>query len=184
VSEPSDGTPGEVELVGGREPREIRIFDWSPAWPARFHRERERIAAALGSAALRIEHVGSTSVPGLAAEPIVDIAVEVESVDDESAYLPALESAGYALRVREAGHRMLRTPARDVHVHLWPRGCEELRRQLLLRDHLRRSPEDCERYAAVKRTLARRDWADTNDYAAAKSDCIAAVLERAARARP
>ena len=106
----------DTVLIGGRERREIVIAEYDPQWPGRFDAERERIGSALGDAALRIEHIGSTSVPGLAAKPIVDVLVAVSDVSDESSYGPALERAGYELRVREPEHRMYRTPERDVHV--------------------------------------------------------------------
>src|SRR5262249_51373023 len=104
----------------------IVIADYDPAWPERYERERTRIAAALGEVALRIEHIGSTSIPGLAAKPIVDILVVVSDVDDDESFGPGLVEAGYELRVREVGHRMFRTPARDVHVHIYAQGSDEI----------------------------------------------------------
>ncbi len=86
---------------------------------AAFERERARISAnALGERAHAIEHIGSTAVPGLAAKPIVDVLVIVADPEDEAAFAPALIVAGYELRGPGAGHRMFRTPARDVHVHV------------------------------------------------------------------
>ena len=160
-------------LVGGRERREIVIADYDPAWPERFAVERERIRAALGDRALRIEHIGSTSVPGLAAKPIVDILVEVASVDDVD-----LEPAGYVLRVREEGHRMFRTPELDVHVHVWASGSPNIASDLAFRDRLRSSPEDRAAYEALKRELATRDWPDLNYYAEAKGPLIREILAR------
>ena len=85
-------------LVGGLEPvSRIVIADYDPAWPGRFEVERARIAAALGVAALRIEHIGSTSIPGLAAKPIIDILVVVADVDDDGSFAPALVGAGFEL---------------------------------------------------------------------------------------
>ena len=161
----------ERVLVGGIEQREIVIADYDPAWPERFAAERERIAAALDERALRIEHFGSTSVPGLAAKPIVDILVEVASVEEVD-----LEPAGYVLRVREEGHRMFRTPERDVHVHVWPAGSPSIATNLAFRDRLRASPEDRAVYEALKRELASRDWPDTNFYAEAKGSLIREIL--------
>lgn len=161
-------------LIGGREARPIVIADSDPAWPARFGAERARIAAAL-PAATAIEHVGSTSVPGLPAKPIIDIVVTVDDID---AAIAPLEVAGYVLRVREPGHRMLRTPALDVHVHLWADPAET-RRHLVFRDWLRTDAGDRDRYAAVKRELAEQEWGDMNDYADAKSPVITAITERA-----
>ncbi|MGH3345030.1 MAG: GrpB family protein [Carbonactinosporaceae bacterium] len=168
-------------LVGGRERRAIVISDYDAAWPERFTAERDRIAAALGSLARRIAHVGSTAVPGLAAKPVVDILVAVDDVEAEDAYRPPLERAGYRLRVREPGHRMFRTPERDVHVHLWPVGGDDERRQLLFRDRLRASPADRESYERVKRALARREWRDMNHYADAKGTVVAEIMGRAER---
>ena len=172
VSEP----PADPEwLIGGREAGPIVVAEPDPAWPDRFAVERTRIAAALPDVR-RIEHVGSTSVPGLAAKPIIDIVV-VPAGPIGDAVAP-LETAGYVLRVRESGHRMLRTPTRDVHVHLWS-DAGEVRRHLLFRDWLREDAADRERYAAVKRELATREWGDMNDYADAKSPVITEITARA-----
>jgi GrpB-like predicted nucleotidyltransferase (UPF0157 family) len=160
-------------LIGGRERRAIVITDHDPAWPRRFEIERGRIAAALGDRALRIEHIGSTSVPGLAAKPIVDILVEVATLDGID-----LEPAGYVLRVREEHHRMFRTPELDVHVHVWPTGSPNIATDLAFRDRLRASPEDRAAYEALKRELATRDWDDVNYYADAKGPLIRQILAR------
>jgi GrpB-like predicted nucleotidyltransferase (UPF0157 family) len=160
-------------LIGGRERREIVIADYDPAWPARFEVERVRIAAALGDRALRIEHVGSTSVPGLAAKPIVDILVGVASLDGVD-----LEPTGYLLRVREAGHLMFRTPELDVHVHVWASGSPNIAADLAFRDRLRGSAEDRAAYEALKRELATRDWPDMNHYAEAKGPLIREIAGR------
>ena len=160
-------------LVGGREPREIVIADYDEAWPVRFSAERARIAAALGDRALRIEHIGSTAVPGLAAKPIVDILVEVARLEDAD-----LAPAGYVLRVREEAHRMFRTPELDVHVHVWPSGHPDLAAQLAFRDRLRESTEDRAAYEALKRELATRDWEDMNHYADAKGALIREIRAR------
>jgi GrpB-like predicted nucleotidyltransferase (UPF0157 family) len=166
-------------LVGGREPvSAITIADYNPAWPARYERERARIAQALGDSAVRIEHIGSTAVPGLAAKPIVDILVTVTDPDNESAFAPALIGAGYELRVREPGHGMFRTPDRDVHVHVWADNDAEVDRYLKLRDRLRASPEDRTAYERLKRKLASRAWDDMNHYAEAKGRLIEELLAR------
>jgi GrpB-like predicted nucleotidyltransferase (UPF0157 family) len=172
----------DTVLVGGREPvSSIAIVDYDPAWPARFERERARIGQALGDAAIRIEHIGSTAVPGLAAKPIIDILVTVTDPDAESAFAPALVRAGYRLRVREPGHRMFRTPHRDAHVHVWADDDAEVDRYLALRDRLRASSEDRTAYERLKRELASRAWDDTNHYADAKGSLIEALLAQANR---
>jgi GrpB-like predicted nucleotidyltransferase (UPF0157 family) len=168
----------EFELIGGPEPGPVTLVAYDPAWPARYERERARILAALGDRVLAIEHVGSTSVPGLAAKPVVDIDVAVADPDDEAAFVPALVEAGYVLRVRDPGHRMLRTPEQDVHVHCWPPGDENMARDLRFRDRLRASPEDRAAYEARKRELAGRDWAQRQDYADAKGPLIRAIAAR------
>src|SRR3954464_12923203 len=93
--------PDEIEeqfrevLIGGIEKQAIVIADYDPTWPERFRREAEKIRVALGDAALSVEYVGSTSVPGLAAKPKVDILLVVEDSGDEASYLPAMEEAGH-----------------------------------------------------------------------------------------
>ena len=145
---------GEIELAS------IVIADYDPAWPERFDREEAKIRTALGERALAIEHIGSTSVPGLPAKPIVDILLAVEDSGDEASYLRALEQVCYVLQMREPDfheHRMLRAPEKDVHLHVYSSGSPEIRRYLLLRDHLRVNMEDRELYARTKRDLAERD---------------------------
>jgi GrpB-like predicted nucleotidyltransferase (UPF0157 family) len=141
-------------LIGGREPGYIVLIAYDAQWPKRFEEERGRIAVALGERATRIEHIGSTAVPGLAAKPIVDIVVTVDDCDDEATYAPALETAGYALRVREPGHRMFRSGVKDVHVHIWAASSGELERHLRFRDRLRENEADRRRYEGMKRKLA------------------------------
>jgi GrpB-like predicted nucleotidyltransferase (UPF0157 family) len=115
----------------------------------------------------------------LAAKPVIDVLVTVEDPDDESTLLPAFESAGFELRVREPGHRMFRTSRRDIHLHIWANADPEVDRYLTFRDRLRRSREDCAAYDELKRDLATREWSDMNEYADAKTDLIAAIITRA-----
>jgi len=182
--------PDEIEerlrenIIGEIEQQAIVIEDYDSAWPHRFHLEAAKIRTTLGPAALSVEHVGSTSVPGLAAKPIVDILLVVEDSGNEDTYVPALEEAGYVLRVREPDfeeHRMFRTPEKDVHVHVLSPGSREVERLLLLRDHLRDNEEDRELYAGTKRELASRDWPSMQHYADAKTGIIEDILARASR---
>jgi GrpB-like predicted nucleotidyltransferase (UPF0157 family) len=166
-------------LIGGVEKSRVRIVDYDPAWPAKFKMHARIIADALGDSDLVIEHIGSTSVPGLAAKPIIDILVVVQDSADESVYLSQLEAAGYVLRVREPEwneHRMFRTPARDVHVHIYSSGCHEIQRNLIFRDRLRQNVADRLRYEQVKRQLAAQDWPDMNAYADAKTEVIESII--------
>jgi GrpB-like predicted nucleotidyltransferase (UPF0157 family) len=169
----------DAVLVGGRERRPVVLVAPDPTWPATFERHRMVIGWALGARARRIDHVGSTSVPGLAAKPVVDIQVTVDDPDDEPAFGPALEQAGYEVRVREPRHRMFRTPARDVHVHVWAAGSPDERRHVLFRDWLRVDDADRARYEDTKCRLARRSWRDMNYYAEAKAPVIAEIMARA-----
>jgi GrpB-like predicted nucleotidyltransferase (UPF0157 family) len=173
-------------MIGPPEHVDIRICDYDPAWPERFRREAVRIDEALGGRQRLIEHIGSTAVPGLPAKPIVDILLVVDDAADEAAYLPALEAAGYVLRVREPDfheHRMLRTPEKDVHVHVFSPGAPEIERYRLLRDRLRADEADRELYAQTKRHLAAHDWPTMQHYAEAKTEIVEAIIARAIAAQ-
>jgi GrpB-like predicted nucleotidyltransferase (UPF0157 family) len=169
----------DFELIGGEEHREIQIAPYDPAWPQCFETERQKIKAALGPGAIRIDHVGSTAVPGLSAKPIIDIQVSIENSDDESTYLPQLEKQGYVLRVREKGRRMFRTPKLDVHIHVCRTGSDWERRHLLFRDWLKHDKADREAYQKLKEGLVKRVWETMNHYADAKSDLIQEITRHA-----
>jgi GrpB-like predicted nucleotidyltransferase (UPF0157 family) len=165
----------------------IHLAAPDPGWPAQFVREEARIRAALGSRALAVEHVGSTSVPGLVAKPILDIIVAVADSADEPAYVPALEAAGYRLRIREPAweeHRLLNGCHPSVNLHVFSAGSAETAQMLRLRDWLRVDEADRALYAATKRALAARTWKYVQHYADAKTEVIAAILARAEAAPP
>jgi GrpB-like predicted nucleotidyltransferase (UPF0157 family) len=171
--------PLETGLIGGVEKSEIRIVDYDTDWPKKFETHARIIAEAIGGTALRIEHMGSTSVPGLAAKPVIDILVVVADSADEPAYLPQLEATGYLLRVREPDwneHRMFRTPEKDVHIHIYSAGCQEIQRILTFRDRLRRNADDRSRYEQTKCELAAKEWSDMNAYADAKTEMIEDII--------
>ncbi|HEX5402205.1 MAG TPA: GrpB family protein [Pseudonocardiaceae bacterium] len=168
----------EFGLIGGIEQRPIIVVPPDPTWPARFATERDRITTALGTTARRVDHIGSTSVPGLAAKPIIDIQVSVADIEEES-YVDSLLAVGYELRVRENGHRMVRTPARDVHVHICEAGSDWERRHLLFRDWLRHDPADLAAYQQLKQRLAGQEWPDMNAYADAKGPLVMEIIGRA-----
>ncbi len=172
----------ETVLIGGIEKREIVIADYDPSWPKKFAVHAKVIRKALKDRLLLIEHVGSTSVPGLAAKPIIDIDVVVEDSSNESTYLSALEEAGYELRVREPDwheHRMLRTPERDVHVHIFSPDSPEVERHLVFRNRLRKKTDDRQLYESIKRKLSTQSWDDMNAYARAKSEVMERILASA-----
>ena len=141
----------DVELIGGVEKRYLELVDYDGRWPAIFRHHQNRIRSALAGVVSAVEHIGSTSVPGLAAKPIIDVVVTVPDITAEEDYLNPLMAAGSELRVREPGHRMVRTPARDVHVHILQRGNPDIDEYRLLRDHLRADADDRAVYERTKR---------------------------------
>jgi GrpB-like predicted nucleotidyltransferase (UPF0157 family) len=173
----------DPELIGGVEKRELVIVESDPTWAAAYRDHEVRIREALGNGAVAVEHIGSTSVPGLAAKPIIDVLVVVPDITAEEDYVDPLLAAGYELRVREPGHRLVRTPERDVHVHILEPADPAIDDYLLLRDHLRRDEEDRSLYERTKRELTARDWPDMNAYAEAKTEVIEAIKGRARSAR-
>jgi GrpB-like predicted nucleotidyltransferase (UPF0157 family) len=160
----------------------IALADYNPDWPVLFAREAVRIRAVLGGRAVQIEHVGSTSVPGLAAKPFIDILLAVPDSSDEQAYVPALEAAGYVLRAREPGwfeHRMFKGPDTDIKLHVFTVGAAEIDRMLLFRDWLRANDADRDAYLRVKHDLANRTWRHVQHYADAKTTIVAQIIARA-----
>ncbi|MFS8578487.1 MAG: GrpB family protein [Novibacillus thermophilus] len=160
----------------------ITLVDYDPKWPKLFDREAKRIYSILGKKVLQLEHVGSTSVPGLCAKPIIDILLVVKDSADERAYVPDLEEAGYTLRIREPGwfqHRLFKGPDADIHLHVFSKGSSENDRMLRFRNWLRINRSDREKYARVKRKLADRKWKHVQDYADAKSSIVQEIMERA-----
>ncbi|HVH14278.1 MAG TPA: GrpB family protein [Candidatus Angelobacter sp.] len=162
------------------------LVDYDPAWPRLFARESERINSALGRKALAIEHVGSTSVPGLAAKPIIDILLVVANSADESSYAPALEAAGYVLGIREPEwheHRMFKGPDTNINLHVFSQGDDEIERMLVFRYWLRESSIDRDFYLATKRELAQQSWKYVQNYADAKSKVVESIIARARTSR-
>jgi GrpB-like predicted nucleotidyltransferase (UPF0157 family) len=160
----------------------ITLVDYDPAWPALFEREDRRIRAALGEKVLRLEHTGSTSVPGLAAKPCIDMTLIVPNSADEDDYLPALEAAGYVLRIREADwheHRCLKGPDTNVNLHVFSPGSVELERMVGFRDWLRTHDDDRDLYERTKRELAAKDWQFVQNYADAKTTVVEEIIARA-----
>jgi GrpB-like predicted nucleotidyltransferase (UPF0157 family) len=175
--------PGFGFVTGTDRDREpVEIVSCDPGWPAHYARWRDRITAALGATALRIEHVGSTSVPGLDAKPVIDIQVSVADIGDEARYAGQLAAAGLQLRSRDDVHRFFRPfpdRPRDVHLHLCQAGSAWEREHLLFRDYLRAHPAACRRYLAGKRAAA-ATWRDDRwAYTEAKTGVILDILDEA-----
>lgn len=171
-----------VTLGAIAPPGRVALAEYDPAWPELFAREAVRIRAALGDRVVLLEHVGSTSVPGLAAKPLIDILLVVPDSGDEATYVPDLEAAGYVLRIREPEwfeHRLFKGPDTDINLHVYSVGCTEPSRMMLFRDHLRRDEADRQLYERTKRTLADRVWTHVQNYADAKSAVVDEIMARA-----
>jgi len=157
-------------IRSGRNRRSIRI------------RTRASRVVILCDTALSVDHVGSTSIPGLAANPIIDIDLVVPNSADESAYVPQLEPAGYLLIIREPDwheHRCLKGPDTNINLHVFSPGSPELHRHTVFRDWLRTHSDDRNLYARTKLDLASQEWSDTRGYTEAKDDVIDAIYLRA-----
>lgn len=158
----------------------VTLCEYTSKWAELFEKECAKIAKALNGNFVSIQHVGSTSVPGLCAKPILDILLLVKNSGDESTYVPALEKLGYVLRIREPDwyeHRMLKGSSPEVNLHVFSDGCEESDRMIAFRNWLRTNEEDREQYASVKRTLAKKSWKYMQDYANAKSEVVANIFQ-------
>jgi len=170
--------------IGEREPLRapVELVEYDPEWPELYRREEAKIRGALGDRAVRVEHAGSTSVPGLAAKPVIDVVLEVADTTDEPAYVPPLEGAGYVLRIREPEwfeHRLLKGADPNVNLHVFPAGCSEVEVMLRFRDHLRANEADRELYLRTKRELAAQTWEHVQHYADAKSKVVEKIMGRA-----
>lgn len=184
----SDFDPDDAEWMRPARPEHVVIAEPDPAWPERFAGLRTRIHDALGGTALSIEHVGSTSVPGMPAKPIIDIDVTVADSADEAAYAERLQSAGFVFVLRERRwheHRLFTADEPRANIHVWSPDSPEAVRHRMLRDWLTEHADDRERYAAAKREAA----APTADapglvqaYNQRKEPVIREILDRMFRA--
>jgi GrpB-like predicted nucleotidyltransferase (UPF0157 family) len=170
--------PGAVPAVG------IEVTDPDPAWPRQYDDLAGRIREALGWRVLQMEHVGSTSVPGLAAKPVIDIDLTVADPERERDYLPALEAAGFRLVIRETWryHRALVADQPRCNLHVY--GCDspEPVRHRIFRDWLRGNPGERERYADAKRqaaSAANAGGEHVMQYNARKQQVIREIYHRA-----
>ncbi|WP_077330269.1 GrpB family protein [Virgibacillus siamensis] len=174
----------QTVTVGERKPHNatITLLEYDSRWPKLFDREAKRIRSELGDRALQVEHVGSTSVPELCAKPIIDILLVVTDSGDESSFVPSLEKAGYTLRIREPEwfeHRMFKGPDTDINLHVFSKGASQVDRMLRFRDWLRTNNSDRDKYARVKRNLAKREWRHVQHYADAKDSIVQEIMDRA-----
>lgn len=170
------GTRARPGLRGGRS-RDYGLVDPDPAWSAMFDEEAGRIRAALGDVAVRVEHVGSTAVPGLAAKPIIDIQVSVDAMVPRVRFVEPLVALGYEFVAdpTDTEHEYFKKEhgaVRSYQIHVCPAGSEWERRHLLFRDHLRAHPEDAAAYAELKRRIAAEHPNDVMTYVDGKTPFI------------
>ena len=160
----------------------IHLADYDPTWPDQYAAEAAKIRAALGTGAIVLEHVGSTSLPGMSAKPILDILLAVADSADEDAYVPALTAQGFRLHLREPDweqHRVMKGTTREVNLHVFTVGSREIARMVGFRDRCRNHPEEFQLYLDAKRELSTRVWRHVQHYANAKSEVVEAIIERA-----
>ena len=163
----------------------VEIVPYDPAWPQRFDELATGIRAALGDIALAVEHVGSTSVRGLAAKDVIDIDLTVADPCAESTYVPALEAAGWVLTIREPSwheHRCLTRPETPrSNLHVFGPDCPEVIRHQMFRDWLASHVDDRERNEAAKRAAVSGEGTVV-DYNTRKQDVIRDIYNRLSRA--
>jgi GrpB-like predicted nucleotidyltransferase (UPF0157 family) len=175
--------PSERGSASSGPHQPIAVAAYDPAWPVRFAGLGRELRAGLGAVALRIDHIGSTSVPGLAAKPIIDIQVSVADFEPLAAYRLPLERLGYVYRADnpERTKRYFREPPgrRRTHLHVRRAGSFSEQWALLFRDYLRAHAEAAAEYAAVKRRLALRVRDDRRAYVEAKGPLLWEIIRRA-----
>ena len=168
-------TVGPVSALSGK----VVLEEYDAAWKGIFEEEKEKIGRALGRNGIVTEHVGSTSVPGLCAKPVIDILLIVRDSSDENAYVSQLERVGYTMRIREPEwfrHRMLKKHNPEVNLHVFSYGCSEAKRMLDFRDWLRTNEGDRMLYGNTKKALVQREWQYLQDYADAKSEVVREIF--------
>jgi GrpB-like predicted nucleotidyltransferase (UPF0157 family) len=180
----TDEEMAAIRVSGTVSPHNAQIYlaPYDPAWPAQYEAEAAKIRAALGDRALALEHVGSTSIPGLSAKPVIDIILCVADSSDEDAYVPALTAQGYRLHLREPEweqHRVMKGDDPMVNLHVFTVGSRELTRMVGFRDRCRSHPEELKLYQETKQALAGQVWRHVQHYANAKGEVVEAIIARA-----
>ncbi|WPH03825.1 Hypothetical protein R9X50_00670800 [Acrodontium crateriforme] len=189
VLEEHEDDPFEVERVAFRDPKQqlpLTVEPYNPAWPFHFQEIRARIVAAIGTTALFIAHVGSTSIPGIAAKPVIDIDMVVKDVEDEASYVPALEAVGFQFLFRQPkwhAHRFLvgNQPI-SCNLHVFGKQCPEVEKHRIFRDYLLGCDEDRELYARTKLQAVAasiREGENVQGYNGRKEKVILQILKRA-----
>ena len=180
----TDAEMAAIRISGAVTPHNatIDLAPYDTTWPAQYQAEAAKIRSALGEGALVLEHVGSTSIPGLSAKPIIDILLAVADSSAEDAYVPALTAQGYRLHLREPDweqHRVMKGERPDVNLHVFTVGSREIGRMLAFRDRCRTHPDERRLYEETKRRLASQVWRHVQHYANAKAEVVEAIIARA-----
>ena len=167
----------------------VIITEYSPIWQALFESEKELLQAALGENENIIEHMGSTSVVGLAAKPVIDILIGLYDFSIANDMVAKIQALGYEYIPTYEDEMPFRRYLKKVahgkdthHIHMVEIGGEFWERHLLFRDYLRNNPKAMNEYADLKQKLATEDWENTNKYADAKTSFIRGI-EKKAKAR-
>lgn len=172
-TDPRDAEPLRAAVI---------IEPYDPRWPAAFETLAGAVRTALGARAKGLDHVGSTSVPNLAAKPVIDIVLSVADSAHEAAYRADLEAAGFEYRFAEPDwfeHRLFKHAAPAANLHVFSDGCAEVERMRAFRDWLRTHPEDLALYQSTKLRLADQTWRTVQDYADAKTEVVTEIMQRA-----
>jgi GrpB-like predicted nucleotidyltransferase (UPF0157 family) len=180
----TDEEMAAIRVSGTVTPLNAQIYlaPYDPDWPAQYAAEAAKIRAAIGHRAIALEHVGSTSIPGMPAKPIIDIVLCVADSADEDAYVPALTAQGYRLHLREPDweqHRVMKGEWPLVNLHVFTVGSRELTRMVAFRDRCRSHPEELQLYLDTKQALAGQVWRHVQHYANAKGEVVEAIIARA-----
>ena len=163
--------------------RPIIVVDYDPQWPILFEKEKEAILAALRNRFLMVEHIGSTAVPGLAAKPLIDIAVGIQKLADAPVLIPCIEQLGYSYEptfeqlVPERRFFWKGTPTvHTFHIHLAEPDHPVLVKPIQFRDYLRKHPDAAQEYGILKKELAKRCVQDLDTYVAGKTGFVEKVM--------
>ena len=180
----TDEEMAAIRVSGAVTPHNAQIYlaPYDPTWPAQYETEAAKIRDALGDGAIALEHVGSTSIPGLSAKPIIDIILCVADSSDEASYVPALTAQGYRLHLREPQweqHRVMKGDDPMVNLHVFTVGSLELTRMVAFRDRCRTHPQELKLYLDTKQALAGQVWRHVQHYANAKGEVVEAIIARA-----
>lgn len=165
---------------------QVVLEPYDPNWVAMYESESAHVLQALGDKAIVLEHIGSTSVPGMLAKPCIDMVLGVADAADEDAYVPQLDAAGFVLRIRQPDwneHRAFKSERMNINLHVWNADSPEIDRHIAFRDWLKNHPEDFALYATSKQRIAAGNFNNMWEYADAKNEVVREIQARIDAAR-